>query len=86
MKNLIVLVKMQFKEKLNLKQHKEDKKIFNIVYNAVTTLLRLAFIVALCLVLIFVAMKLNLFRLDGTVPPSVISLIFLIMLAVSVIS
>ena len=86
MKNLIVLVKMQFKEKLNLKQQKEDKKIFNIVYNVVTTLLRLAFIVALCLVLIFVAMKLNLFRLDGTVPPSVISLIFLIMLAVSVIS
>ena len=87
MRNLIVLVKMQLKEKLNLKKHKANKKkIFNILFPIVTTILKFAISVALCFVVIFVAMKLSIFQLNGTVPQSVISLIFLIMLIISIIS
>ncbi len=87
MKNLITLVKMQLQEKLNPKQHiVENKKIFNIIYPIVIAVLKFAIFVALCFGVIFIAMKLSIFRLDGTVPQSVISLIFLIMLLVSIVS
>ena len=87
MKNLIVLVKMQLKEKLNLKQNKgNNKKIFNTIFPIVVSLLKFALLVSLCFAIIFVAKTLSIFQLDGTVPPSVISLIFLIMLIVSIIS
>ena len=41
MKNLIVLVKMQLKEKLNLKQRKANKKkFFNIIFPIVLSILK----------------------------------------------
>ena len=87
MSNLITLVKMQLKEKLDLK--KPDLKkigLFRLVVSILSPLLKFAAVTALCAVFIIVAAKLNIFSIDGTVPQSVISLVFVFMLCTSIVS
>lgn len=87
MKNLFTLVKMQLKEKLNIKKIKMDgKNFFNIAVSILGEMLKFAIITALCGVVIFAVQILNLFSLTGIVPASVMSILFSIMLVLSVFS
>ena len=87
MKNLITLVKMQLKEKLNLKKTKLDgSKIFNTAVSILGEVLKFAIITALCTLILFLVQLLNIFSLTGTVPASVMSIMFSVMLVLSVFS
>ena len=87
MKNLLTLVKMQLKEKLNLKKAKLDgNKVFNTAVSILGEVLKFAVITALCAVVLFVIQLLNIFSLTGTVPASVMSIMFSLMLILSVFS
>ena len=87
MKNLITLVKMQLKEKLDLKgKSLKTMGVFRVALAVLVPLLKFAAVTALCAVFIIVAARLNLFSIYGTVPPEVISLVFLAMLVTSVFS
>lgn len=87
MKNLITLVIMQLKEKLDLRRPDLKKTgIFKLVLSIVVPLIKFAAVTALCAVFIWFAAKLNIFSINGTVPQSVISLVFVAMLITSVIS
>ena len=85
MKNLITLVKMQLKEKLDLKRP-DIKKLgfFRIALSVLSPLIKFAAVVALCAVFIIVAARLNIFSINGTVPQSVISLVFVFMMITSI--
>ena len=87
MKNLITLVKMQLKEKLDLKRP-DIKKLgfFRIALSVLSPLIKFAAVVALCAVFIIVAARLNIFSINGTVPQSVISLVFVFMMITSIFS
>lgn len=87
MKNLLILVKMQLKEKLNFKRPElNGTTLFHILVSIVGAILKFALVTALCGVFIFAAQYFNIFGVTKTVPTSVISLIFLIMLFLSVAS
>lgn len=87
MNNLLVLVKMQLKEKLNFKRFGlKDVTVFKIVLSILTTVLKFALVTGLCAVFLFVSQLLGLFSLTKTVPSSVISIVFSFMLLLSVIS
>lgn len=87
MKNLMILVKMQLKERLNLKRFNvKDIGAFHIALYALSAILKFALVTVLCGVIIFVAKFLGLFSLTKTVPSSVISIIFSLMLLTSMIS
>ena len=87
MKNLITLVIMQLKEKLDFKRP-DLKKIglFKIVLSIIVPLLKFAAVTLLCAVFIFLAARLNVFSINGTVPPTVISMVFMAMLILSIFS
>lgn len=86
MKNLMILVKMQLKERLNFKRlDVENVKIFNVVVSILGTILKFISVFALCFVFLFVAKKLSLFA-PNRVPGEVMSLLFSAMLFVSIIS
>ena len=83
MSTLLTLVKMQLKEKLNFKRTKISKSAaFNLTVNALVAILKFAFVVAICYALILVAKMFNIFGIF-LVPQSVISFVFVIMLAAS---
>lgn len=83
---LLTLVKMQLKERLNLKKiNFKELSAFKIAFSIFIIVLKFAAVVALCAVVLFLANYLNIFT-QGVVPPSVISLVFLFMLATSIIS
>ncbi len=85
MNNLITLVKMQLKEKLNFKRVEVSKSyVFNLILSALLVLVKFALVVVLCGAFIFVAQLFNLFNFNGAIPQSVISIILLIMLGASV--
>lgn len=88
MKNLLTLVKMQLKEKLNTnKRTKLDgNKVFNTAVSVLGIILKFAVITALCALVIFAIQTLNLFSLTGTVPASVMSILFSVMLVLSIFS
>ncbi len=87
MKSLIILVKMQLKEKMNLKNFEfSGASLFRTLVAVFGAIFKFALVTVLCGVFIFAAQYLNIFGVTQTVPTSVISLIFLIMLALSVIS
>ena len=88
MKNLITLVKMQLKEKLNTgrKTKLDGNKVFNTAVSVLGIVLKFAVITALCAVAIFMIQTLNLFSLTGTVPASVMSILFSVMLVLSIFS
>ena len=86
MKNLMILVKMQLKERLNFKRlDVKNVKIFNIVVSILGAILKFISVFALCFAFLFVAKKLSLFA-PNRVPGEVMSLLFSAMLFVSVIS
>ena len=87
MKNLMILVKMQLKEQLNFKRlDVENVSVFNILVSIFGAILKFAMVTALCFVFLLVSKMLNLFSLTNTVPSSVISLVFALMLMVSTFS
>ena len=87
MKNLMILVKMQLKERLNFKRlNLKDVKIFSILLSVLAAVLKFALVAALCGVIIFVAKFLGLFSLTNNVPSSVISIIFSLMMLTSILS
>lgn len=87
MKNLITLVMMQLKEKLNLKRTKADgNKIFNTVISILGEILKFVIITAMCGAVLFFVDFLGLFSLTGGIPASVMSMLFSIMLLLSVFS
>ena len=87
MKNLIILVKMQLKEKLNFKRlDLKDIGLFHILLSVLVAVLKFAFVTVLCAAFLIVAKFLGLFSLTGTVPSSVISIIFSVMLLASIVS
>ncbi|MBO5206052.1 MAG: hypothetical protein J6C09_00540 [Clostridia bacterium] len=87
MKNLLILVKMQLKEKLNFKRLElNGTNMFHILVSIIGAILKFALVTALCAAFMFVAKFLGLFSLTGTVPSSVISIIFSAMLLTSIAS
>ena len=87
MKNLMILVKMQLKERLNFKRlDVKNVKVFNIVASTIGAILKFALVFVLCAAFLLVAKILGLFSLTGTVPSSVISVIFSVMMLASVFS
>ena len=87
MNNLIILVKMQLKEKLNFKRSElKDVGFFHILLSIIGAILKFAMVTVLCVAFLLVSNKLGLFSMTNTVPSSVISIVFSAMLLVSVFS
>jgi len=86
MKNLMILVKMQLKERLNFKRlDVKNVKKFNIIVSILGSILKFASVFALCFVFLFVAKRYHLFAINS-VPAEVMSLLFSVMLLLSVVS
>lgn len=87
MKNLIILIKMQVKEQMNFKRMTLDGiSPFKIFLSILGALLKFAFVTALCGAFLWVSNYLQLFSFTNRIPTEVISLIFSVMLAASLIS
>ena len=87
MKNLIILVKMQVKEQMNFKRMELDGiSPFKIFLSVLVALLKFAFVAALCFAFLWVSNYLQLFSFTSRIPTEVISIVFSVMLAASVIS
>ena len=88
MKSLYILVIMQLKEQMNFKRAKADgSRVFRIVLSVLSALLKFAAVVGLCYAFLIVSKLLGLFSFAGRpIPDTVISLIFSVMLLMSVIS
>lgn len=87
MNNLITLVKMQLKEKINLrKPTSADNKLFNTLLTVLGAVLKFAVVTALCVVMLILVNVLGLFSLNGSLPASVMSILFSVMLALSLLS
>lgn len=87
MKNLIILVKMQVKEQMNFKRLSLDGiSPFKIFLSILGALLKFALVTALCVAFLWVSNYLQLFSFTNRVPTEVISVIFAVMLAASLIS
>ncbi len=88
MKSLVILVMMQLKEQMNFKRFKIEKvKGFRILLSVIGSILKFALVTALCIAFLFVSRTLGLFSFQGLpVPDTVISLVFSVMLLLSVIS
>ena len=84
MNALKTLVLMQLKEKLNLKEKKMTGR--NILFTSIFTILKFALVVGLCLGILFLCRFLHLFSLINIIPASVITIVFFVMLVVSIIS
>jgi hypothetical protein len=87
MKSLIVLVKMQLKEKLNFKRRElKDVSLFRIALSTVLAILKFAAVTALCIAFLLAANLLGIFSINNTVPSTVISIAFAVMLLTSIVS
>ncbi len=88
MKSLYILVMMQLKEQMNFKRLKgENAKLFSILLSAVGSLVKFVLVTGLCIAFLLVSKLLGLFSFQGRpIPDTVISLIFSVMLALSVVS
>ena len=88
MKNLLILVKMQLKEQLNFKRFEIEKvNLFHILLSIVGTVLKFALVTVLCGAFLTVARTLGLFSpINMPIPISFMSLVFSIMLILSVFS
>ena len=87
MKNLIILVKMQVKEQMNFKRLSLDGiSPFKIFLSVLVALLKFALVTALCVAFLWVSNYLKLFSFTNRVPTEVVSVIFAVMLAASLIS
>ena len=84
MNNLITLVKMQLKEKLDFKHVGISKSsAFNLIVTTLLIILKFAMVVVLCGAFIYISKLFNLFNFNGAIPQSVISIILLVMLGAS---
>lgn len=88
MKGLFILVMMQLKEQMNFKRFQiENVKAFHILLSIVGSILKFAAVTALCIGFLYVSRILGLFSFQGLpVPDTVISLVFSVMILLSVIS
>ena len=88
MKSLFILVMMQLKEQMNFKRYKADNsKFFHILLATVGTILKFAAVTGLCVAFMLVSKLLGLFSFAGRpIPDTVMSLVFSVMLLMSVIS
>ena len=88
MKSLLILVMMQLKEQMNFKRlHTENVKGFHVLLSIVGAIFKFVAITALCMAFLFVSRMLGLFSFQGLpVPDTVISLVFSVMLILSMIS
>ena len=84
MKNLVILIKMQLKEQLNFKRlDVENVNKFHIVLSIIGAILKFALVTAMCWAFMF---ALQFFMIFTTIPDTMISLVFTVMLFASVIS
>ena len=84
MKNLITLVKMQLKEKLNIKRRRLDGSgIFDLAVSILAEVLKFALITAFCTAVIIV---LEVLVFGSDLPMTVMSIVFVAMLVLSVFS
>ena len=87
MNNLITLVKMQLKEKLNFKRLElEGVSAFRILVTVVGALLKFAIITAIFTVVLFVVSFLGLFSVTRAIPTTVMSIAFGILMITSIVS
>lgn len=88
MNSLLILVKMQLKEQMNFKRYQmENVKFFHILLSVVGSIVKFAAVTAICFVFLLVSKMLGLFSFQGLpVPDTVISIVFSVMLLMSVIS
>lgn len=87
MKKIGTLVKMQLKEKLNFKRLElEGISLFHIAVSSLAKLLKFASVTAVVAVLLFFINRLGVFSLVSTTPTSVMSILFGILLVLSIIS
>lgn len=87
MKNLMILVKMQLKEQLNFKRlDVKNVNLFHVLASTLGAVLKFALVTVLCGAFLLAANMLGLFSLTNTVPSTVISIVFSIMLLMSIIS
>lgn len=88
MKSLFILVMMQLKEQMNFKRLKsENAKFFSILLSIVGAVVKLAAVTGLCIAFLLVSKTLGLFSFPGLpIPDTVISLVFSVMLCLSVVS
>ena len=88
MKSLYILVMMQLKEQMNFKRYKTDNaKFFHILLSAVGSILKFAAVTGLCVAFLTVSKMLGLFSFAGRpIPDTVMSFVFSVMLAMSVVS
>ncbi len=88
MKSLFILVMMQLKEQMNFKRLKaENSKFFSVLLSVVGAVVKLAAVTGLCIAFLLVSKTLGLFSFQGLpIPDTVISLVFSVMLGLSVIS
>ena len=88
MKSLFILVMMQLKEQMNFRRLKGEKaKLFGTLLTVVTAIIKFAAVTALCYAFLLVAKWLGLFSFaDYPIPDTVISIVFSVMLLVSIVS
>ena len=87
MNNLLTLVKMQLKEKLNFKRLEiEGVSVFHIAVSALAQVLKFGIVAAAVAVVLFFINRLGVFSLVNTTPTSVMSILFGILLIVSTLS
>lgn len=87
MSSLLILIKMQLKEQLNFQRFDlKGTSWFKIIVSVLGAILKFALVTALCGAFLIVAKLLSLFSLTSTVPSTVISLVFTLMMLASVIS
>ena len=88
MKNLVILVKMQLKQRLNFKRFEiENVTLFHVIFSIVGEILKFALVTALCAAFLIACDLLPIFSPTGVPAPiEAISIVFWAMLAVSVVS
>ena len=88
MKSLYILVMMQLKEQMNFKRLKGEKaKAFSVLLSVIGSVIKFALVTGLCVAFLLVSRILGLFSFQGLpIPDTVISLVFSVMLLLSVIS
>ena len=87
MSSLLILIKMQLKEQLNFQRFDlKDTNWFKIAVSALVAVAKFVLVIALCGAFLTVAKLLSLFSLTNTVPSTVISLVFTLMMLASIVS
>lgn len=88
MKSLYVLVMMQLKEQLNFKRFQvENVKVFQVLLSIIGAILKFVLVTGLCVAFLLISRYLGLFSFAGLpIPDTVMSLVFSVMLLLSVIS